>query len=174
MTTTVRCAGLCVALLMREVVPCAGQVTGQLAPCPHERDTLSLLQPTDSAFTDAKSVVAFLNRAGFAVRCVTRSIDNGLANVGKVAGFQTTRGTITVFFVPPSERFQLSQVRTANGYRLTYTKAGSHPSRTVLETDMRRPFEWIDYHGWYFEVTDSSVAADLRRAAAVAQEPRRG
>lgn len=166
MTTTLRCLALSVAALMRVVSPCDAQATRQLAPCPDAHDTLSLLQPTDSAFADAKSVVSFLNRAGFTVRCVTRSIDNGLANVGKIAGFQTTRGTITVFLVPANERFQLSQVWTAHGYRLTYTKTGPHPSRTVLETDMRRPFEWLDHHGWYFEVTDSAVAADLRRVAA--------
>jgi hypothetical protein len=145
-------------------VPCAAQGARRAAPCPARGDTVSLLQPADSAFGEAKLVADFLNRSGLAVRCITRSEWSGLAGIGNVAGFQTGRGTITVFFVRPSEGFLLTEKRTPRGFRITYSKRGAHPMRTVVDADNAQYV--IQREGWYFHVLDASLADDLRQAVA--------
>jgi hypothetical protein len=121
---------------------------------------VSLLQPTDSAFGEAKLVVSFLNNSGMDVRCVTRSEWSGLAGIGSVADFQTIRGTITVFFVNPSEGFLLTEKRTPRGYRITYSKGRPHPARTTVNADNAQYV--VQREGWYFHVIDASLAEALR------------
>jgi hypothetical protein len=139
-----------------------GRTTSRLAKCPPPGDTLSLLQPGDSAFNDAKSVTSFLDRRGFTVRCVTRSVMTGTAGVGKVAGFQTDRGTVTVFFVPLSERFHASSIRTDHGYRITYSKAGQHPAHVVVRSN--GPEYFFQRSGWIFSVLTAQLAETLGKA----------
>jgi hypothetical protein len=139
-----------------------GSQTVRLAQCPPPGDTLSLLQPGDSAFSDAKAVTSFLNRRGFTVRCVTRSVMFGTAGVGNVAGFQTDRGTVTVFFVPVSESFHASSIRTDHGYRITYSKAGQHPAHVVVRSD--GPEYFFQHSGWIFNVFTPQLAEALRKA----------
>ena len=133
--------------------------------CPSAGDTLSLLQPSDSAFADARALAAQFDRAGLSVRCITRSVWTSLAGVGKVAGLQTARGTITVFFVPSEEHFELKQRPTRRGYQLTYIKDGPHPARTVLSTDAKRPVAWIARDGRYFQVMEPALAREVQRIA---------
>ena len=87
---------------------------------------------------------------------------SGLAGIGKIAAFQTARGTITVFFVPASEAFLLSETRTPRGYRITYSKRGLHPARTVVDANNAQYV--VQREGWYFHVLDASLAEDLRQA----------
>ena len=153
---------LTVALIAAIAAPCGAQTTPRLTPCPAKSDTTSLLQPTDSAFGEAKVIATFLNRAGFSVRCVTRSDWAGLAGIGNVATFQTSRGTITVFIVQPSERFQMAVMRSTRGYRITYSKRGAHPTRTVI--DANNPEYVVERGSWYFHILDASLAGEVREA----------
>jgi hypothetical protein len=158
-----RCSLISVAALVLTVaLPCSAQTSRRTAPCPARGDTVSLLQPTDSAFGEARRVSAFLTNAGLDVLCVTRSEWTGLVGVGNVAAFQTARGTITVFLIPPAERFLLVEKRTPRGYRITYSKAGVHPARTVMDTNNAQYV--IQRRGWYFHVIDASLAEVLRVA----------
>jgi hypothetical protein len=150
------------ALIAAIAAPCAAQTTPRLPSCPAKSDTASLLQPTDSAFGEAKVIATFLNRAGLSVRCVTRSDWAGLAGIGNVATFQTNRGTITVFIVQPSERFQMAVMRSTRGYRITYSKRGAHPTRTVI--DANNPEYVVERGSWYFHMLDASLAGDVRAA----------
>lgn len=140
-----------------------GTWKAQRPVCPPRGDTLSLLQPSDSAFTDAQALAVSFDRAGLSVRCITRSVWAGLAGVGKVAGLQTVRGTVTVFFVPTGEDFGLQQQPTSRGYRLTYHKAGPHPSRTILAGGARRPLAWFAQDGRYYQTMDSTLSREVRR-----------
>jgi hypothetical protein len=142
--------------------PCLAQGSRRPAPCPPPGDTVSLLQRSDSAIGEAKEVADFLNRSGLTVRCVTRSEWSGLAGIGNVAAFQTARGTITVFFVPATEGFLLTETRTSRGYRITYSKRGAHPARTVVDADNAQYV--VQREGWYFHVLDAALADDLRQA----------
>jgi hypothetical protein len=142
--------------------PCLAQGARRAMPCPARGDTVSLLQRSDSAFDEAKEVADFLNRSGLSVRCVTRSDWSGLAGIGNVAAFQTPRGTITVFFLPAAEGFLLTETRTSRGYRITYSKRGPHPARTVVDADNAQYV--IQRERWYFHVLDASLAYDLRQA----------
>lgn len=145
-------------------MPCLAQGTRRAMPCPPREDTVALLQRSDSAFGEAKEVADFLNRSGLAVRCVTRSEWSGLAGIGNVAAFQTARGTITVFFVPATEGFLLTEKRTSRGYRITYSKRGAHPARTVVDADNAQYV--VQREGWYFHVLDAALADVLRQAVA--------
>ena len=153
---------LAVAFMVGAAAPCAAQTASRLAPCPAKGDTVSLLQPADSAFEEAKAITTFLNHAGFSVRCVTRSDWAGLAGIGNIATFQTTRGTITVFIVPASERFQMMVMRAPRGYRITYSKRGAHPTRTVI--DANNPQYVVERGTWYFHMLETTLADDVRGA----------
>jgi hypothetical protein len=153
---------LAVALIAAMAAPCSAQTTPRLAPCPAKGDTASLLQPTDSAFAEAKLIATFLNRAGFSIRCVTRSVWAGLAGIGNVAAFQTNRGIITVFIVQPSEQFRMLVNRSPRGYRITYSKRGAHPTRTVI--DATNPEYVVERESWYFHMLDASLAGAVREA----------
>ena len=134
-----------------------------LPACPPPGDTLSLLQPSDSAFADAQAVAARFDHAGLGVRCITRSVWTSLAGVGKVAGLQTVRGTVTVFFVPIQEHFELQQRPTAQGYEMIYSKGGVHAARTALRTDAKRAVAWIARGGRYYQITEPTLAREVER-----------
>jgi hypothetical protein len=153
--------GMALLLAPWPVLSQASAAATRLAPCPATGDTLSLLQPHDSAFQQAPMVKNDLERGGLVVRCVTRSVLQGLAGVGNVAGFQTSRGTITVLFVPASEHFRLMQHRTTHGYQLIYEKEGPHPARSIITTDGRSPIPTLATDGRFYEFPDSAVAAAI-------------
>ena len=137
------------------------QTPRQLAPCPQQRDTLSLLQPSDSAFGDAPAFADFLRHLGFVVRCITRSTAAGLLGIGRVAGFQTDLGTITVLFVPEPDRVDVTEARTTQGYRYTFVKSGLHPAHAVLNT--AGPVYYLARGAWLMEIWDASLALRMRQ-----------
>jgi hypothetical protein len=122
---------------------------------------LSLLEPGDSAYPYAAKAADFLQRHGFVVRCVTRSVMAGTIGIGKVAAFQTDRGTITIFFVRASERVTVFEDRTKHGYRYTFTKEGRHPA-TALVKDGGRAY-YFHRGDWLIQVWLPELATDLRK-----------
>ena len=142
----------------------AGQSPRRLPPCPPPGDTLSLLQPSDSAYGDAPAVSRFLQQRGFVVRCVTRSIDYGLLGIGRLAGFQTDRGTITVFFLPDAERVQVAEAPIRGGYRYTFVKPGRPPARAIQNVNGR--LYYLARGDWFIEMWDSALATQLRHGMA--------
>lgn len=136
------------------------QTQRRLAPCPPPGDTVSLLQPSDSAFGDAPAVSAFLRQHGFVVRCVTRSTAAGLLGIGRVAGFQTDQGTITVFFVPEADRVAVTEARTAKGYRYAFVRSGLHPARAIVNTT--GPVYYVAWGSWFMEIWDVGLAVRMR------------
>jgi hypothetical protein len=89
-------------------------------------------------------------------------VKTGTAGVGKVAGLQTDRGTVTLFFVPVSESFHASSVRTDHGYRITYSKAGQHPAHVVVRSN--GPEYFFQRGGWIFKVFTPQMAEAMRKA----------
>ena len=138
--------------------------TPQLGPCPPPSDTLSLLQPSDSAFQDAPAVADFLRHHGLVVRCITRSTAAGLLGIGRVAGFQTDQGTITVLFIPEQDRVDFTEARTATGYRYTFVKSGLHPAHAVLSTTGR--VYYLARGPWFMEIWDAGLAMRMRHLLA--------
>ena len=158
-----RSTGMGIAVITGAVIAsnAPAQTLRQLAPCPPPRDTLSLLQPSDSAFGDAPAFADFLRHHGFVVRCITRSTAAGLLGIGRVAGFQTDQGTITVLFVPEQDRVDVTEARTTQGYRYTFVKSGLHPGHEVLSTT--GPVYYLARGPWLMEIWDARLALRMRQ-----------
>jgi len=154
------------ALALTLAVANGGDYRAQTAsaptPCPASNDTLSLLQPQDSAYSTAPKIAAYLQQHGFSVHCITRSTSLGTAGLWNVAGFQTDRGTITVLVLPRGEDVLVSEQRTGSGYRYTFTRSGAPPRHYVVNVNGK--VYYLKHGQWIFEVWDPKLAAALRAA----------
>jgi hypothetical protein len=134
------------------------------SPCPPATDTLSLLQPGDSAYTDAPAVSLFLKAHHFTVRCVTRTKFEGFFGVRRAAAFQTDQGPITVLFFEGADRARVQQEKTAKGYRY-WLQNPPHPGIGAAE-NVNGPLYFMARGRWFIIAPDGKVAATLARAVA--------
>jgi hypothetical protein len=133
-------------------------------PCPPPGDTMSLLQPGDSAYTDAPAVALFLQRHHFAVHCVTRTKLEGFLGVRRAAAFQTDRGPIVVLFFEGAERVRVQQNKTSKGYRYRFQNP-PHPGVGDVQI-VDGPLFIVAHARWFIIAPDAQVAATLSRAMA--------
>ena len=134
------------------------------SPCPPATDTLSLLQPGDSAYTDAPAVSLFLQAHHFTVRCVTRTKFEGFFGVRRAAAFQTDQGPITVLFFEGADRARVQQEKTSKGYRY-WLQNPPHPGIGAAE-NVNGPLYFTARGRWFIIAPDGKVAAALARAIA--------
>lgn len=140
---------------------CKAQASTRYPICPPPGDTLSLLQPGDSAYRYAPAVVAFLHQHGIETRCLTRSTSTGIAGLYNVAGLQTDQGTVTVLFMQPNRHLHVTETPTTHGYRYTFASMGSRDRPYVMNTDGRSYF--MVHDSWLIEVFDPRLAAIIQR-----------
>jgi hypothetical protein len=134
------------------------------SPCPPAGDTLSLLQPGDSAYLDAPAFAQFLRVHDFDVRCVTRTVLEGFLGVERAAGFQTDKGPISVIFFAGADRVRVRERKTPSGYRYTFRNQPHPGVGDVL--DVNGPLYLVAHGDWFIFAPDAQVAAALRRSFA--------
>jgi hypothetical protein len=130
-------------------------------------DSVRLFVP-DSGLRDAPLVSEFLRRRGFVVHCITNSKMQGTAGLQNVVGFQTDKGTITVFFLAAEEAVQIAESRVASGrlrgyyrYDFTRTRAGSRPQKYF--TNVNGPWYFLHRGQWLLMVGEARLAETLQR-----------
>ena len=130
------------------------------SPCPPPGDTLSLLQPRDSAFADADTFATFLRSHGMVLNCITRTTIEGELGVRRAAGFQTDRGPIMVLFFAGAGRVRVEERRTSRGYHYRFRNAPHPGVRDSIDTD--GPMHFVTHGSWFILAPDAAVAATLR------------
>jgi len=104
---------------------CASVATAQLTECSPE-DTSALLQPTDTAYSDAMGLGSTLSEHGFAIRCVlTSKLGLLFKGLEGAALYRTDRGDFDALFLTSPQTFtELKIVERSMKKGFVYSFAG--------------------------------------------------
>jgi len=158
----------CRALLVLQVFGAAPpHATPACAFAMAQKQDVSLLQRTDTAYDDATEFARFLKAQGLTVRSVHRShLEGFFQGIEKAAFFRTDKGVVEVAFFPGPH--------DAEKVRVTYSKGQSAvvPHEYRIEGQPINPDGVIQaaypvyftlHKGWYIVTSEAELDAILKR-----------
>jgi len=126
-----------------------------------QAEDVSLMKPTDAAYSEALRFAAVLRQQGFEVTSIHRSkLEGFFQGLTKAAFFRIGKGVIEVIFLPDAKAARQIEVNTRReGERYVYSFRGQPQLRPTADTMNSAYPNYFITHGNAFIVTNDSELA---------------